>query len=221
MSTAKDAFHRVPNHNRKTTTMKTGTQKTRGPSVKLREIRVSASPARNPKPASSRLTARAYPTTQQSSNPAASLPLSPPIHQSNNPLIQQPGDPPPTIHSPLSSIHSPLARITDWPERAHVAKYSVRALAKACGVSVRTLERFFLPAFSEPPRGWLKRLRMQRAVDLLRDGSTVKETAGCLGYKYPTHFSAEFKRAQGVPPRDHGRITTRRGQTASGCRLSI
>jgi transcriptional regulator GlxA family with amidase domain len=96
-----------------------------------------------------------------------------------------------------------LARIQNWPQRAHDAKYSVRALAKACGVSVRTLERFFLPAFSEPPRGWLKRLRMRRAVELLRDGSNVSETAFCLGHEDPSHFSREFKKGYGYAPHHH------------------
>jgi len=49
-------------------------------------------------------------------------------------------------------------------------------MAKACGVSVRTLERFFLPAFGDTPLRWLKRQRMQRAIELLRDGSTIKKT---------------------------------------------
>jgi len=37
-------------------------------------------------------------------------------------------------------------------------------MAKACGVSVRTLERFFLPAFGDTPLRWLKRQRMQMAI---------------------------------------------------------
>jgi AraC-like DNA-binding protein len=114
-----------------------------------------------------------------------------------------------------------LHHIHAWPQLARQASYSVSALAKACGVSVRTLERFFLPAFGETPRRWLKRLRMQRAVELLCDGSNISETADRLGYKYPTHFSAEFKQVHGVPPRDYGSTSMERWQTASKCRISI
>ena len=103
--------------------------------------------------------------------------------------------------------NSPLRRIQNWPERAREAKFSVKALAKNCGVSVRTLERFFLAGFGAAPRGWLKRLRMRKAVELLGDGSNVSETADHLGYRYATHFSAEFKQVYGVPPRDHGSIS--------------
>ena len=97
--------------------------------------------------------------------------------------------------------NSPLQRIHNWPQLAHGATYSVKALAKACGVSVRTLERFFLPAFGDAPRCWLGRLRMEKAVELLRDGSTIKETAACLSYDDPSHFSREFKKRYGFAPK--------------------
>jgi len=100
---------------------------------------------------------------------------------------------------------SALRRIQNWPERAHEAGYSVKALAKSCKVSVRTLERFFLLVMHEPPRRLLERLRLQRALELLRDGSTVKETSACLGYEDPSHFSREFKSTM-VLPRTNTRI---------------
>ena len=90
-------------------------------------------------------------------------------------------------------MNSRLQRIQNWPQLAHQAGYSVSALASSCKVSVRTLERFFLSAMREPPHRWLKRLRMQRAIELLRDGSTVREIAFCLGYEDPSHFSRDLK----------------------------
>jgi len=76
----------------------------------------------------------------------------------------------------------------------------VLALAKACNVSVRTLERFFL---HESPRCWLKRVRLLRAVGLLRDGRNIKETSACLGYEDPSHFSREFKKYYGTTPKKY------------------
>ena len=87
-----------------------------------------------------------------------------------------------------------LERIQDWPQRAHDAKYSVKALAKSCGVSVRALERFFVAVFGCKPRQWLKTLRMQKAIKLRREGSNVNETADHLGYHDRSHFSREFKK---------------------------
>jgi AraC-like DNA-binding protein len=98
-------------------------------------------------------------------------------------------------------MNSPgLHHIQSWPQLAHQADYSVSGLAKACGVSVRSLERFFMPAFGDTPRRWLKRLRMQRAIEILRDGSTIRQTAFSLGYTDPSHFSREFKKCYGFVP---------------------
>jgi transcriptional regulator GlxA family with amidase domain len=119
----------------------------------------------------------------------------------------------------MNSSH--LRRIQDWPQRAHEVKYSVRELAKGYGMSVRVLERRFSLAVRDSPRHLLKRLRMQRAIELLRDGSNVNETADRLGYKYSTHFSAEFKQVYGVPPRDHARIHTAGRRTSWNGRKSI
>ena len=89
----------------------------------------------------------------------------------------------------------------DLPRLAHETGYSVKALAAKCGVSVRAFELYSSAALREPPRRWLKRLRMEKAVELLRDGSNVTETAHYLGYKDRSHFSREFKKYYGVPPK--------------------
>jgi len=113
--------------------------------------------------------------------------------------------------------NSPLRRIQNWPQRAHEAKYSVKALAKACKVSVRTLERFFLPAFGDTPRRCLNRLRMRRAVELLCDGSNVGETAARLGYEDPSHLSREFKSHYGLAPKKYAKA---RAKAAARRKLS-
>ncbi|MGO8931110.1 MAG: helix-turn-helix domain-containing protein [Limisphaerales bacterium] len=96
-----------------------------------------------------------------------------------------------------------LQRIQDWPQLAHNAKYSVKGLAEDCKLSVRGLERFFLLAVRDSPRRCLKRLRMQKAVELLGDGSNVSETAFYLGYADSSHFSREFKKYYGFAPKEY------------------
>jgi transcriptional regulator GlxA family with amidase domain len=48
-----------------------------------------------------------------------------------------------------------LHQIQNWSELAHEAKWSAAALAKKCGVSLRTLERHFLKAMGRRPQTWL------------------------------------------------------------------
>jgi len=101
-----------------------------------------------------------------------------------------------------------------WPQLAHEARYSVSALAKSCNVSVRTLERFFSSALGESPHCWLHRLRMQRAIELLHDDSNISETAFCLGYEDPSHFSREFKKPYGFAPAKYPNPATKAAATA-------
>jgi transcriptional regulator GlxA family with amidase domain len=95
-----------------------------------------------------------------------------------------------------------LDQIQDWPERAQAAKWSAATLAKDCGVSLRTLERHFLKEMGKSPKKWLSDQRQQRANELIRDGSSVKEMAGRLDYKHFTHLSRDYKRHWGCHPMD-------------------
>jgi AraC-like DNA-binding protein len=112
-----------------------------------------------------------------------------------------------------------LQRIQNWSQLANEAGYSVKALAKLCGVSVRALEVFFLAVMRESPHRWLKRLRMQRAIELLRGGSNVNETADGLGYHDRSHFSREFKKHFGLVPKRFA-APSRGGETAPSSHLA-
>jgi AraC-like DNA-binding protein len=59
---------------------------------------------------------------------------------------------------------------------------------------------------------------MQRAIELLRDGSTVKETPDCLGYADPSHFSREFKNHYGFAPNKNANPPARTAATPN-CRI--
>jgi AraC family transcriptional regulator len=94
-------------------------------------------------------------------------------------------------------MNTRLHHIQNWPELAQQVKWSAAALAKKCGVSVRTLERYFFNHMGKGPKAWLSEQRQNQAIELLQKGCSVKETAACVGYKHATHFSREFKRYWG------------------------
>jgi AraC-like DNA-binding protein len=76
-------------------------------------------------------------------------------------------------------------------------------LAKNCGVSISTLVRHLQGTTGQSPHGWLRGLRLARAMELLADGSSVKETAAALGYQSRTNFSRDFRDYCGYPPSKH------------------
>ena len=128
-------------------------------------------------------------------------------------------------HRNGKGVNGPCWQLAEgWQHLTQAAGYSVSVLANSCGVSGRTLERLFPRLVGQPPGRWLKRLRMQRALELLRDGSTVKETAAHLAYEDPSHFSREFKRHYGFAPSKYSRLhaiqTATRPMSDSATRLS-
>jgi len=93
-----------------------------------------------------------------------------------------------------------LKQIQNWPELAKEARWSVTNLARLCAVSTTTLRRHFLVFTGKSSSQWLAEERQRQALALLRDGSSIKETANCLGYKQQTNFTRKFKEHWGVCP---------------------
>jgi AraC-like DNA-binding protein len=96
--------------------------------------------------------------------------------------------------------NSRLDRIKNWAELARQANWSVSALANLCGVSRDTLRLHFQKHMGESPGVWLAEQRQHQAIELLRDGSSIKETASSLGYKQQTNFTRKFKQFWGTCP---------------------
>jgi len=97
-------------------------------------------------------------------------------------------------------MNTRLNHIRNWPELAREANWSAAALAKMCGVSVRTLHRFFLMKEGKNTKIWMAKQRQRHAIELLGVGSSVKETAFLLGYKQSANFARNFKKHFGVCP---------------------
>lgn len=97
-------------------------------------------------------------------------------------------------------MRSKLHRIADWGDRARKAEYSAHKLAKLCGVSLRSLERFFKQTKATSPHQWLQLQRLLQAKSILMELDSIKEAADTLGYKQANHFSREFKKHFGGTP---------------------
>jgi AraC-like DNA-binding protein len=103
----------------------------------------------------------------------------------------------------MNRMNSSLPPSSDWAALAKPAGYSAQILAQLQGISLRQLERVFLKEFGVLPHPWLRRLRMQRAVQLLLKKHPIGLIAEELCYKYPEHFARDFKAYFGVSPRKY------------------
>lgn len=77
---------------------------------------------------------------------------------------------------------------------------SLPAAARVCGASVRTLERIFQEETGMPLGAWLRRLRLQLALERLAGGVSVTQVATECGYNAPSAFVSMFRRELGVTP---------------------
>jgi AraC-like DNA-binding protein len=97
-------------------------------------------------------------------------------------------------------MNTKLNHDQNWMDLSKQANWSVERLAQLSGVSRRTLHRYFLKHMGQTPKDWLTGQRQKRALELLRDGSSVKETAAHLGYGCSETFSRDFKKWHGHCP---------------------
>lgn len=79
--------------------------------------------------------------------------------------------------------------------------HTVESLADEAGMSRSAFSESFTAAFGQPPMTFLHQLRMQRAANLLREGSySVEQVAGRIGFSSRSHFSHAFKEHHGMSP---------------------
>ena len=79
--------------------------------------------------------------------------------------------------------------------------FDVSALAAAVAQSRSTLHRRLIDLTDESPSAYIRRRRLERGADLLRQrAGTVGEVAYAVGYKSVAHFSTSFSRHYGCTP---------------------
>lgn len=100
-------------------------------------------------------------------------------------------------------MNQELQMIADWPERAERALWCIDTLAKNCGVSVSTLERFFQATHGQCPHAWMNAERMRRARELLERRERIKDIKILLCYEHAQNFSAAFTKFHGYSPKEH------------------
>ena len=86
-------------------------------------------------------------------------------------------------------------------EREYRSALSLDQVALQVAASRRQLQRAFAEAGETSFRDYLQRVRMDRAAELLREGTApVNEVASEVGYRQAAQFAKAFRRHHGAPP---------------------
>jgi AraC family transcriptional regulator of adaptative response / methylphosphotriester-DNA alkyltransferase methyltransferase len=74
-------------------------------------------------------------------------------------------------------------------------------VARRLATSRRQLQRSFAEIGNTSFRSYVAEVRMQRALELLQDGTMpVRDVASSVGYRQPAQFAKTFRRHHGAPP---------------------
>jgi AraC-like DNA-binding protein len=96
----------------------------------------------------------------------------------------------------------PVARARRYLLQNLRASISLGEVATAVGVSPSTLTRGFQAELETTPMAWRRRMRVERAMALLRDSDLdLKAIAHEVGVATPFHLSHLIRQATGRPPR--------------------
>lgn len=85
------------------------------------------------------------------------------------------------------------------------APCSLIELARKTGLNDFKLKKGFKALFGHTVFGYIAKLRMETAHQLLRTNKSVSEVAEIVGYKNPHHFTAAFKKHYGLLPSQVGK----------------
>lgn len=91
-------------------------------------------------------------------------------------------------------------RILSVMEKSLGKPLTVGEIAKACGLSVPTVEKTVYRYAGCGAMRYYNQMRMKRAAEMLERGASVKEVALTLGFSDQNYFSSRFKKWSGHAP---------------------
>ena len=106
---------------------------------------------------------------------------------------------------PLGSEVRAVRRAREYLHANALEGVSLEDLASVVGLSKFHLARVFARDTGLPPHAYQQRLRLWRALPLLRRGVPAGEVAYTLGFADQAHFARSFKNSYGMTPRHYAR----------------
>lgn len=108
---------------------------------------------------------------------------------------------------PVGREDSVVRQVQEYLEAHYAEDVSLEHLGALTARSSFHLARAFTKALGLPPHAYLESVRVQRARELLRLGTSVVETALSVGYTDQAHFTHRFRRHTGITPGQYKRAS--------------
>ena len=99
-----------------------------------------------------------------------------------------------------------LRRARDLLDREYARPLDVPAMARAALMSPSHFSRQFRVAFGETPYAYLQSRRLERAMALLMQGSSILDTVYQVGYADQPHMTRALKHFIGQTPGQIARV---------------
>ncbi len=88
-------------------------------------------------------------------------------------------------------------------QQNYMNSISIEELAKLSCMSLSTFERRFKRQFAITPNQYVKRLRIQKACELLAAGYSIQHVTMACGFCDQSYFTREFRVSMGMTPRKY------------------
>ncbi|WP_346839244.1 GlxA family transcriptional regulator [Microbulbifer sp. SAOS-129_SWC] len=106
-----------------------------------------------------------------------------------------------SLRSRLMTTNKRLIETVQIMEKHLVQPLSIQQIAERADISVRELERLFKKEVGTPPKRFYRRLRLEKARQLLRQTDmTVLDIAISCGFQSSAYFSAAYRHEFGISP---------------------
>ena len=107
---------------------------------------------------------------------------------------------------PLEQIET-IRRVHDLLTEDLSSRITIEELSKRFLMNPSTMKELFRAVYGSSIAAHIKEHRMERAADLLKDtDQSMAEIANGVGYGSQSKFTAQFRKAYGLPPTEYRRL---------------